>query len=164
MWNESFEFLLGKCQRAKSHETMGVGVGVGAGQQLWKIRSLLLFLCFFPLSFPLLFFTILNIDIGYRKAVILNWLKVHYFLVNSLIFSPSFPLLYLISSPYSLSGATEGRWIIKLIKVNCLSKPAGPFGYSWKLKLKTEKYCNKIIFKCANSTVRSIFNEKVVKN
>ena len=36
-----------------------------------------------------------------------------------------------------------------------------PFGYSWKLK--TEKHCNKIIFKCVNSTVRSIFNEKVVK-
>ena len=60
--NESFEFLLGKCQRAKSHGTMGVGVGVV--QQLRKIRSLLLILCFFPLSFPLLFFTILNIDIG----------------------------------------------------------------------------------------------------
>ena len=36
-----------------------------------------------------------------------------------------------------------------------------PFGYSWKLK--TEKHCNKIIFKCVNSAVRFIFNEKVVK-
>ena len=33
------------------------------------------------------------------------------------------------------------------------------------LKLKTEnwKYCSKIIFKCVNSTVGPIFNEKVVK-
>ena len=36
-----------------------------------------------------------------------------------------------------------------------------PFGYSWKLK--TEKYCSKIIFKCVNSTVGPIFNEKVVE-
>ena len=39
----------------------------------------------------------------------------------------------------------------------------GPFGYSWKLKLKTEKYCSKIIFKCVNSIVGPIFNKKVVK-
>ena len=32
-----------------------------------------------------------------------------------------------------------------------------------KLKLKTEKYCSKIIFKCVNSIVRPIFNEKVDK-
>ena len=32
---------------------------------------------------------------------------------------------------------------------------------SWKLK--TEKYCNKIIFKCVNSIVRPIFNEKFDK-
>ena len=36
-----------------------------------------------------------------------------------------------------------------------------PFEYNWKLK--TEKYCNKIIFKCVNSIVRPIFNEKVDK-
>ena len=30
-------------------------------------------------------------------------------------------------------------------------------------KLKTEKYYNKIIFKCINSTVESIFNKKVVE-
>ena len=30
-----------------------------------------------------------------------------------------------------------------------------------QLKLKTEKHCSKIIFKCVNSTVRPIFNEKV---
>ena len=39
----------------------------------------------------------------------------------------------------------------------------GPFGYSWKLKLKTEKHCSKIIFKCVNSTVGPIFNEKVAE-
>ena len=32
-----------------------------------------------------------------------------------------------------------------------------------KLKLKTEKYCSKIIFKCVNSTLRLILNEKVVE-
>ena len=37
----------------------------------------------------------------------------------------------------------------------------GPFGYSWKLK--TEKRCNKIIFKYVNNTVGPIFNEKVDK-
>ena len=37
------------------------------------------------------------------------------------------------------------------------------FGYSWKLKIKTEKYYNKIIFKYMNSIVGPIFNEKVVK-
>ena len=30
-------------------------------------------------------------------------------------------------------------------------------------KLKTEKHCSKIIFKCVNSIVGPIFNEKVVK-
>ena len=39
----------------------------------------------------------------------------------------------------------------------------GPFGYNWKLKLKTEKHCIKIIFKCVNSTVGPIFNEKIVE-
>ena len=34
---------------------------------------------------------------------------------------------------------------------------------NWKLKLKTEKYCSKITFKYMNSTVRSIFNKKIVK-
>ena len=32
-----------------------------------------------------------------------------------------------------------------------------------QLKLKTEKHCSKIIFKCVNSVVRPIFNEKVVE-
>ena len=31
---------------------------------------------------------------------------------------------------------------------------------NWKLKLKTEKYCNEIIFKCVNSTVGPICNKK----
>ena len=34
---------------------------------------------------------------------------------------------------------------------------------NWKLKLKTEKHCSKIIFKCVNSTVGPIYNEKVAK-
>ena len=34
---------------------------------------------------------------------------------------------------------------------------------NWKLKLKTKKYCNKINFKCMNSTVGVIFNEKVAE-
>ena len=37
----------------------------------------------------------------------------------------------------------------------------GPFEYSWKLK--TKKYCSKIIFKRVNSTVRLIFNEKITE-
>ena len=39
----------------------------------------------------------------------------------------------------------------------------GPFGYSWKLKTENEKHCSKIIFKCVNSIVGPIFNEKVVE-
>ena len=31
------------------------------------------------------------------------------------------------------------------------------------IQLKTEKYCNKIIFKCVNSTVGLIFNENVAE-
>ena len=34
---------------------------------------------------------------------------------------------------------------------------------NWKLKLKTEKYYSKINFKCMNSTVGIIFNEKVAE-
>ena len=37
----------------------------------------------------------------------------------------------------------------------------GSFRYSWKLKAK--KYYNKIIFKCVNNIVKSIFNEKVTE-
>ena len=33
----------------------------------------------------------------------------------------------------------------------------------WKLKLKIEKYCSKIIFKYMNSTVGPIFNEKIAE-
>ena len=39
----------------------------------------------------------------------------------------------------------------------------GLFGYNWKLKLKTEKHYSKIIFKCVNSTVGPIFNEKIAE-
>ena len=34
---------------------------------------------------------------------------------------------------------------------------------NWKLKLKTEKHCSEIIFKCVNSIVEPIFNEKVAE-
>ena len=34
---------------------------------------------------------------------------------------------------------------------------------NWKLKLKTKKHNSKIIFKCINSTVGSIFNEKIAE-
>ena len=37
----------------------------------------------------------------------------------------------------------------------------GPFEYNWKPK--TEKYCIKIIFKCVNSIVKPIFNEKIAE-
>ena len=37
----------------------------------------------------------------------------------------------------------------------------GSFGYSWKLK--TEKYCSKIIFKCVNNIMGPIFNEKIAE-
>ena len=42
----------------------------------------------------------------------------------------------------------------------------GPFGLNLlllKLKTKNWKYCNKIIFKCVNSTVGLIFNEKLAE-
>ena len=35
-------------------------------------------------------------------------------------------------------------------------------GSVW-IHLKTEKYCSKIIFKCVNSTMGPIFNEKIDK-
>ena len=47
------------------------------------------------------------------------------------------------------------------LRTSLLFYTTGPFGYSWKLK--TEKYCSKIIFKCVNSTVRPIFNEKIAE-
>ena len=37
----------------------------------------------------------------------------------------------------------------------------GSFGYNWKLK--TEKYCIKIIFKCVNNIMGPIFNEKIAE-
>ena len=116
MWNESFEFLLGKCQRAKSHGTMGVGVGVV--QQLRKIRSLLLILCFFFLVFSFAFLHHIEYWYWIEEGSHIKLIKVHYFLVNSLIFSTSFPLLYLISSPYSLSGATKPTFALDKINAN----------------------------------------------
>ena len=100
-----------------------MGVGVGVVQQLRKIRSLLLILCFFSLVFSFAFLHHIEYWYWIEEGSHIKLIKVHYFLVNSLIFSPSFSLLFLISSPYSLGGATEGRWIIELVKVNCWSKP-----------------------------------------
>ena len=40
--------------------------------------------------------------------------------------------------------------------------PKGLFRYNlFLLKTENKKYCSKIIFKCVNSIVRPIFNEKV---
>ena len=61
MWNESFEFLLGKCQRTKSHGTMGVGVGVG-GTAAMKNKELVTFSLFFSLVFSFAFLH--HIDVG----------------------------------------------------------------------------------------------------
>ena len=45
----------------------------------------------------------------------------------------------------------------------CLFKVRLNMVENWKLKLKTEKYCNKIIFKYINSIMKPIFNEKIAK-
>ena len=37
------------------------------------------------------------------------------------------------------------------------------FGYRLLMKTKNWKHCSKIIFKCVNSVVEPIFNEKIVK-
>ena len=44
-------------------------------------------------------------------------------------------------------------------KTRQLDKNTQDLGSVW-IRLKTEKHCSKIIFKCVNSTVRPIFNEK----
>ena len=38
-----------------------------------------------------------------------------------------------------------------------------PFEYLWILKVENWKYCNKIIFKCVNSVLETIFNESLLK-
>ena len=69
----------------------------------------------------------------------------------------------------------ENVWYVDGLKANLLSISQicdnglnvlftkGLFGYSWKLKLKTEKHCSKIIFKYVNNTVGPIFNKKVAE-
>ena len=47
------------------------------------------------------------------------------------------------------------------LRKSCTESSLDPFGYI--SKLKTEKYYSKIIFKCVNSTVELIFNEKVTE-
>ena len=53
MGNESFEFLLGKPKMPKGHGTMGVAVSETAAMKDTELVT-------FPVSFPLLFFTILD--------------------------------------------------------------------------------------------------------
>ena len=69
-------------------------------------------------------------------------------------------------NPKSTSGAaTGGFWIYRGTKVVAFDI-MGPFGYSllgWKLKTENWKHCNKIIFKCVNSVIGPIFNEKVAE-
>ena len=48
-----------------------------------------------------------------------------------------------------------GKWREKETK--CL------FGYRLLLKTENWKYCSKIIFKCVNSTMEPVFNEKVAE-
>ena len=56
-------------------------------------------------------------------------------------------------------------WVVNFEFWDSFKCTKGPFRYSWKLKTETEieKHCSKIIFKCVNSTVGPIFNEKVVE-
>ena len=53
-------------------------------------------------------------------------------------------------------------WVVNFEFWDSFKCTKGPFRYSWKLKTETEteKHCSKIIFKCVNSTVWPIFNEK----
>ena len=84
MMNESFEFLLGKCQRVM-------------GQELITF--------FFPCLFPCLYWIV--------RSRMIQFIKLHYFFFQPLLFPHSFSLL---SSSNSLGGAIEGGWIIELIK------------------------------------------------
>ena len=45
----------------------------------------------------------------------------------------------------------------------CLLRVCLDTAENWKLKLKSEKYYSKIIFKCVNSIVGPIFNEKIAE-
>ena len=107
----------------KSKESWDYGSRSGSGTAAMKNKELVTFSLFFSLVFSFAFLHHIEYWYWIEEGSHMKLIKVHYFLVNSLIFSPSFPLLFLISSPYSLGGATEGRWIIELVKVNCWSKP-----------------------------------------
>ena len=50
----------------------------------------------------------------------------------------------------------NGEQPYHVISNSITRKILSPFGYSWKLK--TEKHCSKIIFKCVNSVMRPNFN------
>ena len=49
-----------------------------------------------------------------------------------------------------------------LLGPKCLLRVRLDTAENWKLKLKTEKYCSKIIFKCVNSTMRPIFKKSEI--
>ena len=90
IWNESFEFFLGKCQRV-----MGLWEWEWVRQQLWKIKELVTF----SVSFPLLFYTIL--DDG-SQSYWIDWSVLFSFLFFNL-----FLVLFSISSPESLVGVIK---------------------------------------------------------
>ena len=70
-----------------------------------------------------------------------------------------------ISSPGILSCCSQrvegvhDLWLLRRVVLRVRLNIAE----NWKLKLKTEKYYSKIIFKCVNSTMRPIFNEKITE-
>ena len=74
-------------------------------------------------------------------------------------------LLTLVGFKYPSSGAAlfHKHHAINHVGLNYRFKVHLDIVENWKLKLKTEKYCSKIIFKYVNSTVKSIFNEKINK-
>ena len=51
--------------------------------------------------------------------------------------------------------------LLWILRICCTLSVLLDTAKNWKLK--TEKYCSKMIFKCVNSTMRLIFNEKVVE-
>ena len=90
IWNESFEFFPGKCQRV-----MGLWEREPVRQQLWKIKELVTF----SVSFPLLFYTILD---GGSQSYWIDWSVLFSFLFFNL-----FLVLFSISSPESLVGVIK---------------------------------------------------------
>ena len=72
--------------------------------------------------------------------------------------------LYLDSYLYFSQPKTNPIYLFSIYKFYCYKlRVRLDTTENWKLKLKTEKYCSKIIFKCVNSTVGLIFNEKIAE-